>query len=197
MRFGPHNESFSVYNAGFYDKNSLQKCLEHLTKTNERRQILYVGGHGNGKKVSDASIKGMCDVITEMAGKIKGLFVSSCFAGKTDKLAQYSNWAIDDKINFVNGPNWIMAYRHAVDWHLSTLLEMHILNSVCTQYCADPTILNKGEGIIRVFSEALSIFNPDMPIGCEGEKLSETLRLWIRPQGPTSLKDVTNRLFKE
>lgn len=196
MRFGAHNESFNVYNAGFYDKKSLKKCLDHLTDTNEERQILYVGAHGDGKKVSDANIKDVGAVITEKAGKIKGLIVSSCFAGQTEKLAQHSNWTFDDKYNFVNGPNWVVAYRHAVDWHLSALLELHLLHSICFQYCQDPTVLNSGAGIVEKFRETLDIFNPEMVIGSGGETLSETFRLWIRPQGSSELKEATDELFQ-
>lgn len=195
IRFGPNNDSFSTYRAGFYDKKSLEKCLDHLTDTNEDRQILYVGAHGDGSRISDAKIKDVSSAITERAGRIKGLVVSSCWAGQSGALAQHANWSIDDNFNIVNGPNWIISYTHAVDWHLSTLFEMHVLYSICNKYCDHPLSMNSRDGIINAFKQAIGIFNPEMKIGAQGEALSETLRLWIRPQGSETLRDLTEAVM--
>ncbi len=195
LRFGRKNDSFCTYRAGFYDKKSLEKCLDHLTDTNEERQILYIGAHGDGNCVSDAKIKDVGSTITKRAGRIKGLVVSSCWAAQSNALAQHTNWSIDNSFNIINGPNWIVSYKHAVDWHLSALIEMHILYSICKRYCDEPLSMNKGEGIINAFKDALEIFNPRMKIGINGETLSQTLRIWIRPKGSETLRDVTTSII--
>jgi hypothetical protein len=196
LRFGPTNDLFCTYRAGFYDNTSLEKCLDHLTNTNEERQILYIGAHGDGNNVSDASIKDVSSTITKRAGRIKGLVVSSCWAAQSNLLAKHANWGIDNRSNIINGPNWIVSYKHAVDWHLSALLEMHILYSICKIYCYDPQRMNSGDGIINAFKDALEIFNPQMKIGINRETLSDTLRIWIRPKGSDTLKDVTTELCR-
>ncbi|WP_421191687.1 hypothetical protein [Aeromonas jandaei] len=195
LRFELNNNSFSSYKASFYDKKSLELCLDHLIDTEEDRQVLYVGAHGDGRKISDAKIKDVSNVITERSNKIKGLFVSSCWAADSDHLACHANWSIDRNFNIVNGPNWIASYRNAVDWHLSALIEMHLLYTVCNQYTYNPLEMNNGDNIISVFRKALSIFNKKMELGANGESLESTFRLWIRPQGSKSLRDVTTQLF--
>ncbi|GAJ78958.1 hypothetical protein JCM18905_4980 [Vibrio sp. JCM 18905] len=57
MNKNAKKSQLNIYSCDYYDNNSLEYALNHLTDTEENIQILYIGGHGDGKCVADASIK--------------------------------------------------------------------------------------------------------------------------------------------
>ena len=112
---------FNIYSANFYDNESLEYAINHLISTSEERQILYIGGHGDGNSVADAGIQKISKTIRSNSDKIKGVIISSCSGGKNQKISQ-ATWVIGK-----GGLNWIVAYSDTILWFQSVLLEVSII----------------------------------------------------------------------
>lgn len=54
---GTDKPQLNIYHCNYYDNKSLEYAIEHLVDTRENIQILYIGGHGDGKRIADATIK--------------------------------------------------------------------------------------------------------------------------------------------
>ncbi|MCE3220327.1 hypothetical protein G5C64_16000 [Vibrio diabolicus] len=189
----------NIYSCDYYDNNSLEYALNHLTDTEENIQILYIGGHGDGKCVADASIKKVSEMVKSKGRNIKGLIVSSCLAASKDTLSESTSWGIDDtSFDIVNGPNWVISYKHSVDWFQSVLLETAIIKEFAEGYISEGK-LNSKQDIITCFHNALFPFDLNIPFanGEDGspQTLSESIRFWVRPQGSSHPADVTKELL--
>jgi hypothetical protein len=182
---------FRVYSANFYDSSSFKKAIEHLTHTKESRQILHVGGHGDGKSVGGAKIRKLCEIIPENGRKIKGLILSSCWGGEGDSISEAATWGLDRNCNITFGPNWVMAYRHAVLWFESALLESSIIHNFAHAYINGP--VNSKKDILEIFHAALNPFDPYARFGTDDEPLHDTLRVWVRGQGGQFPKELTKK----
>lgn len=199
---GTDKPQLNIYHCNYYDNKSLEQALNHLVDTREDIQILYIGGHGDGKRVANATIKKTTDLIRERGKKLKGLIVSSCMAGLTDSIADATRYGIDcsnNSVEWVNGPNWIVTYKHSVGWFQSAMLETAILKEFTEHYHHEGK-LNSKEKVLQCLKAALMPFdlhqdgfatdknNQPQPIG-------DTLRVWVRAQGASYPTEVTEELF--
>lgn len=194
-----NKSQLNIYSCDYYDNNSLKHALKHLTNTEENIQILYIGGHGNGRNVADASINKIVEMVKERGRNIKGLIVSSCLAASKDTLSNSTSWGVEsDTLNIVNGPNWVFSYKYSVNWFESVLLETAIIKEFSTGYI-DKGKLNSKDDIIACLKEALSSFDLNMTFAVDNDEhpktLGESIRCWVRPQGSSSAIDVTEKLL--
>jgi len=199
---GTNKPQLNIYNCHYYDDNSLKYALKQLVDTREDIQILYVGGHGDGKRIADATITKTTKLIRAHGKKIKGLIVSSCMAGSTDKLAIATEGAFsdDEKTNgWVNGPNWVISYKHAVDWFPSALVETSVIKAFTSHYHQEGKLNSKAD-ILDCFAEAFAPFDLNKEFATDKHdnrvSLGETLRVWVRPQGSSYPSDVTKELLE-
>ncbi|MFY3327272.1 hypothetical protein ACOSZP_15345 [Vibrio fluvialis] len=193
----------NIYNCNYYDNKSLEKALEHLVDTREDIQILYIGGHGDGKRIADATINKTTELIREHGKKIKGLIVSSCMAGLTDKLSMASEGAFsssDRSISWVNGPNWIISYKYAVDWFPSALVETSIVRAFTEHYHQEGRLNSKAD-ILGCLNHALAPFDLHQEFASDKsdnrKSLGDTIRIWIRAQGSSQPTDMTEDLLAQ
>lgn len=191
----------NIYNCNYYDNSSLEKALEQLVETREDIQILYIGGHGDGKRIADATIKKTTKLISENSKKIKGLIVSSCMAGLTDELAVASEGAFSNNprsISWVSGPNWIISYRYSVDWFPSALVETSLVRAFTEHYHQEGKLNSKAD-ILDCFIDGLSPFNLHEYFASDKDgnrqTLGDSIRIWARPQGASQPADVTEELL--
>ena len=199
---GTNKPQLNIYHCNYYDDKSLESALDHLVNTREEIQILYIGGHGDGKHVADAKIKSASRFIRSRGKKLKGLIVSSCMAGLKDDLASATEWGFDDNslsVMWVNGPNWVISYKYSVDWFQSALLETAIIKEFTESYRTEGRI-NSKSSILECFKRALVPFSLYQDFAtCENgqpKQLGETLRIWVRAQGATYATDVTEELLE-
>ncbi|MEZ8021262.1 hypothetical protein AB4393_24195 [Vibrio splendidus] len=190
----------NIYSCDYYDNTSLKYALKHLTDTEENIQILYIGGHGDGKRVADASLDKISKMVKERGRNIKGLIVSSCSAASKGTLADSTSWGFDcDKFDIVNGPNWVISYKYSVYWFESVLLETAIIKEFASGYIEKGKLNSKSE-IMKCFENALVSFDLDMPFAFDSKDnsktLGESIRFWVRPQGSGSAADVTEELVR-
>lgn len=192
----------NIYNCTFFDTSSLKQAINHLIQTEEDRQILYLGGHGDGKKIANANLKTAIEHVRQSGDKIKGLIVSSCWGAINNTLSDALGWDViptERSIKEIYGPNWVIGYKHPVNWFESALVETAIINSCSSYYINDPKKLNSSEGIISCLTEALLPFdvnNYQFASDLEnGYSIKETIRVWIRPQGASYPKEITDLLF--
>lgn len=188
----------NIYSCDYYDNNSLYYALSHLTDTEENIQILYIGGHGDGKRVADASLNKLSDMVKEKGRNIKGLIVSSCMAASKDTLADSTSWGIDSaRLDIVNGPNWVISYKYSVNWFESVLLETAIIKEFASGYIEEGR-LNSKDDIMQCFKNALLSFDLNMSFAVDNhgnpKTLGESIRFWVRPQGSGSAVNVTEEL---
>ncbi len=189
----------NIYSCGYYDKNSLEYALNHLTDTEENIQILYIGGRGDGKRVADASIKKISEMVKSKGRNIKGLIVSSCLAASKDTLSESTPWEIDGtNFDIVNGPNWVISYKNSVDWFQLVLLETAITKEFAEGYINEGK-LNSKQDIITCFHNALFPFDLNIPFAngddVSSKTLGESIRFWVRPQGSSHPVNVTKELL--
>ncbi|MGD7036640.1 hypothetical protein [Methylotuvimicrobium buryatense] len=195
---------FNIYHSNFYDDTSLEQALDFLVQTRENKQILYLGGHGDGEYIADASIDKASDLIRDRGNNIKGLILSSCWGGKNDKVAAATQFGLNSKsnrVNWVNGPNWVLAYRYPVLWFESAMIETSIVYTMANAYMNGR--LNSRQDILNKFIDALRPFSIEDIIGQDDEtnkwdvSVKDTIRVWIRPQGSDIPSEVTESLFSE
>lgn len=194
---------FNIYNCNFFDSNSLEQALNHLIKTEEDKQILYLGGHGDGENIADANLEEAIQHVRNSSDKIKGLIVSSCWGAMTDTLSDALSWAVIStkrSIKEINGPNWVIGYRHPVYWFKSALLETALIQSFASGYMNNPKGLNSKDGIISYLLYALSAFDINQPFAEHENKkysIKDTIRIWVRPQGTSNSREITEEFFNE
>ncbi len=180
---------FNLYSANFYDNKSFEYAINHLIGTSELRQILYIGGHGDGKLVAEAPINQLTKTIKFNSNKIKGIIVSSCSGGKKDTVGE-ATWRLDN-----TGPNWVVAYRKPVLWFQSVLLEVSIIYNFAIEYMVKN--LNSRKDIINVFEESLEPFDYDSQLGIDdtNNSIKDVMRIWIRAQGAEFEREATDEIF--
>lgn len=187
---------FNMYQCNFYDIQSLEHALDHLTEASEARQILYIAGHGDGESVAEAMIDKVASAVADRGGKVKGLILSSCMAGSHDGLASAAEFGINNMLKEVRGPNWIIAYKHSVDWFASAMLETSLVREFATAYMEGP--INSKSDIVATINLALKLFDFNQCFGVdeneEDVSLRECIRVWVRPQGKEDAEDVTEEL---
>ncbi|HCG5552342.1 TPA: hypothetical protein NJ627_003510 [Vibrio parahaemolyticus] len=197
---GTDKPQLNIYHCHYYDNKSLSYALDHLVDTSENIQILYIGGHGDGKRIADATINKTTELIKERGKKIKGLIVSSCMAGLTDKLAAATESSISANslsTLWVNGPNWVISYRYAVDWFPSALLETAIIKEFSESYHQEGK-LNSKASILECMQRALAPFDLNARFASDGDTsktIKDTLRIWVRAQGANNPTEITEELF--
>jgi hypothetical protein len=84
-----------------------------------------------------------------------------------------------------------MAYRHAVLWFESALLESAIIHKFAHAYINGP--VNSKKDILKIFHAALNPFDPYARFGTDDEPLNDTLRVWVRGQGGQFPKELTKK----
>lgn len=171
-------DGFNCYYSTFYDTKGFELALaEDLKHTAEKKQILYIGAHGSESTIAGGNIRSVMSKAAIHSKKLQGVIVSSCIVGsKTRQLSQ---------IFSSNGERtpvkWLWAYNCAVDWLNSMMLEIAIVEALVQ--CQDLQ-LGRRSSIVKVFSLALSKFNPQMALGVEGETLIDSVvLLWAGSDG--------------
>lgn len=194
----------NIYDCSFYDAKSLEYAVQHLVNTGENRQIMYLGAHGDGKKIAKASLKKVSETIKTNGKNIKGLIISSCWAAKGDILEESMGWSINVGerlgLNEIYGPNWVFSYKVPVSWFFSAMIETSIVKVFSEIYIQNPQQLNSKAGILSAFSEALCIFDNSAILGFDDNfnyaiPLRDSIRIWVRAQGARYPQDATADLF--
>lgn len=161
------HDGFNIYYSTFYDTAGFEAALaQDLIHTTEKRQILYIGAHGERGSIADGRASTILSKVSRHGRRIGGVIISSCHvADKEENLVEV---LIDGKIN------WVFGYTRAVNWLGSLLLELAIVESLVgttDEFDEDEDLL------LDTFSAALNKFNPDAPFGANDEPLRDCIRL--------------------
>jgi len=179
------HDYFNIYYSTFYDTRGFEVALsQDLIHTHEKRQILYIGAHGNETSIANGRASTLLEKVALYGDKIEGVIVSSCLVG-----ARESNlWAPI----LINKTRWIFAYRHEVGWLDSLFIELALLEALAL---AEKNYADDREILLHAFSEALSKFNPKLPLGSAGEPLSECICLMQRAKYKRNPENLTSALI--
>lgn len=179
------HDYFNIYYSTFYDTRGFEVALsQDLIHTHEKRQILYIGAHGNETSIANGRASTLLEKVALHGDKIEGVIVSSCLVG-----ARKSNlWAPI----LINKTRWIFAYRHEVGWLDSLFIELALLEALAL---AEENYADDREILLQTFSEALAKFNPKMPLGSAGEPLSECVCLMQRAKYKRNPENLTSALI--
>lgn len=175
------HDGFNIYYSTFYDTAGFEAALaQDLIHTAEKRQILYIGAHGERRSIADGRASTILSKVSLHGRRIGGVIISSCqVADREENLIAVLN---DGKIN------WVFGYVHAVNWLGSTLLELAIVESlVGTTEDFDES----EELLLEKFAIALKKFNADAPFGINGESLRDCIRLVQRAKFKKYPTDLT------
>ena len=176
------HDGFNIYYSTFYDTVGFEAALaQDLIHTTEKRQILYIGAHGERRSIADGRASTILSKVSLHGRRIRGVIISSCqVADREENLIAVLN---DGKIN------WVFGYVHAVNWLGSTLLEVAIVEAlVGTSAEVDET----EDRLLSTFARALGKFNPNAPFGANDEPLRECIRLIQRPKFKKYPVDLTS-----
>lgn len=179
------HDYFNIYYSTFYDTRGFEVALsQDLIHTHEKRQILYIGAHGNETSIANGRASTLLEKVALYGDKIEGVIVSSCLVG-----ARESNlWAPI----LINKTRWIFAYRREVGWLDSLFIELALLEALAL---AEENYADDREVLLHTFSEALAKFNPRMPLGSAGEPLSECICLMQRAKYKRNPENLTSALI--
>ncbi len=179
------HDYFNVYYSTFYDTRGFEVALsEDLIHTHEKRQILYIGAHGDETSIANGRASTLLEKAALYGDRIEGVIVSSCLVG-----ARESNlWAPI----LINKTRWIFAYRHEVGWLDSLFIELALLEALAL---AEEHYADDREILLHTFAEALAKFNPKMPLGSAGEPLSECICLMQRAKYKRNPENLTSALI--
>ena len=179
------HDYFNIYYSTFYDTRGFEVALsQDLIHTHEKRQILYIGAHGNETSIANGRASTLLEKVALHGDKIEGVIVSSCLVG-----ARESNlWAPI----LINKTRWIFAYRHEVGWLDSLFIELALLEALAL---AEENYADDREILLQTFAEALAKFNPKMPLGSAGEPLSECVCLMQRAKYKRNPENLTSALI--
>lgn len=174
-------DGFNIYYATFYDTAGFETALsQDLIHTTEKRQILYIGAHGNRSCIANGRASTILRKIDEHGKRIGGVIVSSCLvADRDENLAEV----------FLKGNiNWVFGYTRSVNWLSSLLLELAIVEALVE---TTDDVDHDKEQLLDIFSAALCKFNPDAPFGADGEPLRDCIRLVQRAKFKHYPADIT------
>lgn len=181
------HDHFNIYYSTFYDTQSFESALaQDLVHTCEKRQILYIGAHGNENSIAGGRASTILEKVAIHGDKIEGVIVSSCLVG-----ARESNlWAPV----LINKTRWIFAYRHSVNWLDSLLIELALLEALAL---AEDGYADDRDALLQTFANALGKFNPLLPLGSEGEPLQDCICLMQRAKHKRNPENITEAVIQK
>jgi len=187
------SNNFNIYYSTFYDNHGLKNTLEtDLTHTKEKRQIIYIGAHGDVGEIAGDEASVAMKLISKFGEKIEGVILSCCYVGKNRGILKRA--CSYNRFSDTYGANWLFGYKYAVDWIPSMMIDLAILEHVFMQ----DRLIEKDK-IINSFTEALTLFNKDFEVATdvneEPRKLLESIKLIIRGKTATTPIDVTANLL--
>ena len=175
------HDGFNIYYSTFYDTAGFESALAlDLIHTTEKRQILYIGAHGERGSIAGGRASTILSKVSQHGRRIGGVIISSCnVADKEENLVE----VLDGKVN------WVFGYARAVNWLSSLLLELAIVESLV----GTTDEFDEDEGLLLdTFSRALNKFNPDAPFGANDEPLRDCIRLVQRAKFKHYPTDLTS-----
>lgn len=180
------HDHFNIYYSTFYDTQGFENALaQDLIHTHEKRQILYIGAHGTEDRIANGRASTVLEKVALHGGKIEGVVVSSCLVG-----ARESNlWAPI----LINQTRWVFAYRHAVNWLDSLLVELALLEALAL---AEEGYADDRDALLFTFATALAKFNPLLPLGNNGEPLVDCICLMQRAKYKRNPESLTSALIE-
>lgn len=181
------HDHFNIYYSTFYDTQSFESALaQDLIHTREKRQILYIGAHGNESSIASGRASTILEKVAIHGDKIEGVIVSSCLVG-----ARESNlWSPV----LINKTRWIFAYRHSVNWLDSLLIELALLEALAL---AGDGYADDRDTLLDTFANALAKFNPLLPLGSAGEPLMDCICLIQRAKYKRTPENLTTALVTQ
>lgn len=179
------HDYFNIYYSTFYDTRSFEVALsQDLIHTQEKRQILYIGAHGNKTGIANGRASTLLEKVALYGDKIEGVIVSSCLVGSRES----NLWAPI----LINKTRWVFAYRHEVGWLDSLLIELAVLEALAL---AEKGYADDRDTLLDTFSAALGKFNPQMPLGTAGEPLTDCVCLMQRAKHKRNPENLTSALI--
>ncbi len=177
---------FNIYYATFYDTAGFEAALaSDLTYTSEKRQILYIGAHGDRGAIANSRASSLLRRVSDYGGKIEGVILSSCLvADRLENLAEVFS---------ARSVRWIFGYTCEVDWIGSQLIELALLEALAT---SPEDIALSTDSIITTLGSALSRFNPHRALGGKDESLWQHIRLIHRAKHKQLPVDITEELIQ-
>ena len=186
------SNNFNIYNSIFYELRGFVDALTDISETNEKRQILYIGAHGQKAEIANARASTVISKIGEIAKNVESIIISSCFVGSNiDNLrAAFTN---SKKVR------WVIGYKASVNWLTSTLIESAIISEL-SRYKSSNYDPKDQKQVINILSDALSIFNP-LSVAGEDENessvnLMNCLVVLHRRGGVSEPEDISSKIWK-
>jgi len=178
------HDGFNIYYSTFYDTPGFESALaQDLIHTSEKRQILYIGAHGQRSSIADGRATAILSKVSQHGRRIGGVIISSCnVAEREENLIEL---LVESKIN------WVFGYTRSIDWLASVLLELAIVESLV----GTTAEFDENEYLLlETISSALRKFNPNAAFGSNSEPLLECIRLVQRPKFKQYPIDLTSKL---
>lgn len=180
------HDYFNIYYSTFYDTPSFEAALsQDLMHTREDRQILYIGAHGTETQIANGRASNILGKAALHGRKVEGVIVSSCLVGARDS----NLWTP----LLINKTRWVFAYRHTVHWLDSVLIEMTLLEALAL---ADDGYADDQNALLEAFATALAKFNPQLPLGINGEPLMDCICLMQRAKYKHYPENLTDALIE-
>lgn len=181
------HDRFNIYYSTFYDTQGFERALaQDLIHTHEKRQILYIGAHGTESRIANGRASTILEKVALHGDKIEGVIVSSCLVG-----ARESNlWAPI----LINRTRWVFAYRHSVNWLDSLFIELALLEALAL---AEEGYADDRDALLQTFANALAKFNPQLPLGSNGEPLVDCICLMQRAKHKRNPENITEQLIEK
>ncbi len=153
----------------YYDLSSFRLALTEITAPEFKSSIIYIAGHGDGKKVSGANIKKVFEECRLASSRVNatGVIIGSCFSAGTDKSP------LDNEIiSMIHDSNisWAAAYNCASYWFASTMIDCALIRRMLM---ANEQILSQKESITSELAEAISPFSRTYEIGTTSSDLDD------------------------
>jgi len=191
-----------IVHSRYYDLPSFRAAFKELTSHQYDDAIVYVAGHGDGSRVSGASVAKIlleCSLESKKAN-ITGVVLGSCFsAGPRHRPAA-------DTINVMIQESkiaWIAAYRCASYWFESTQIDLAIIRGMLR---APRDTFDDRDSISNYVASAISCFSPTFQLGDDsltsdsGEPVSlqDGLAFFSQPRGQGQRsREITGDVWKQ
>ncbi|GLS05520.1 hypothetical protein GCM10007860_26740 [Chitiniphilus shinanonensis] len=187
----------NLYPATFFDGASLDAALLNLFQTHENYQLLWIGAHGHGERVSAEQVDKVAALVRQHGKRVKGVILSACEGAAIGRIEQAMACDAESLEHDSFGPNWVLTYRHCVHWFSAALFETALLQGAASAYAAGG--VTGRPRLLEMLAASAATFSLDGPFGLnpQGESvtLGETLRLWVRPQRAQQPEDATDELL--